>query len=59
MIVLVGTGVVITVNMMYGILTFGIFATIQPWSPTLKCIGVFIGIGAYALLPFAVVGFFA
>jgi len=56
MIELVGTGIVITTEMVYGILIFGIFSLLQPWSLTLKTIGAMIGLGAYALFTFAIAG---
>jgi len=56
MIDLVGTGITITSGMVYGILTFGIFSLLQPWSRTLKVMGAMIGLGAYALLPLVIAG---
>ena len=49
-------GIAISIQMVYAILIFGTFSLIQPWSMTLKTIGVMIGIGAYALLPFSIAG---
>ncbi len=40
----------------YAIIIFGIITLIQPYSLILKSIGFMIGMGAYALLPLAIVG---
>jgi hypothetical protein len=49
-------GLIIPQIAIYAMLTYGIICLIQPWSLTFKSIGVMIGLGAYAMLPFAITG---
>jgi hypothetical protein len=58
MIELVGTGFIFTTEMICAGCALGIFSVIQPWSLTLKAIGVFFSLGCYAMLPFIIAGAF-
>lgn len=55
-IVIVGTGFAITANMIYATLIIATVAIIQPWSMTLRTLGVMIGLGAYGRSPFIIAG---
>jgi hypothetical protein len=55
MILVIGD-IVFTAPIVYSVLLYGIICLIQPWSQTFKAIGAMIGMGAYALIPFAIAG---